>query len=552
MNQNCWLFRPYPHYLNRLNNFIELNIIAVGWPGIGDLSASDRADIDYRVRAKYGEEQLSNAVNTLFAFKEKILIGDLILVVPKVNDSEMIAIGQITSDYFLNPKYDDYDIGYSHQRQVTWIEKRFIRKDLPKSIYKKLGFRKTFIKLSESLANSLVDFLKSKNYTINHVKRLESPPKERTVTFAGFRLIIQNYRVLKSVDFETDGVSLLVGPNGSGKSTLLNSLTVLKNTIHSGFGYALNQDGGPLGFQNFNLLNTPTLYSLQINDVQWEISPEVNNDGVKHPLPERLKLQSAHVAKVIPGNTSFLYRYVNFAVTKEKTAIQKISEAEVYERELDIFINALKNYRYYHDYQLKTLRYSGSPLKNETELHPNGINAFDVLRTWQSDKPFTDEYQFIRETLQETFPFFQDIGFESAGQTVSIKIYTGEFHIPLLHVSNGFLVFLLHLMAICSASKNSIVSIDEPENGLHPYAIEQLIVACRQWSAIKNITILLATHSPFMLNQFNDCPENVFVMGTDENSQFIRLDKLRDPEWLGFYSLGDLYGSEFGISIKEI
>ncbi len=543
MNQNCWLFRPYPHSLNRLNNFIELNIIAVGWPGIGDLSASDRADIASRVKAKYGDEGISSAVETLFAFKKAILIGDLIIVVPKANDSEMVAIGQITSDYVFNPKYDDYDIGYSHQRQITWIEKRFIRKDLPKKIAEKLAFRKTFIKLSQALSNDFLDFLKSKNYTITAVKRLDTPTS--TLTFSGFRLIIQNYRVLKSIDFEANGVSLIVGPNGSGKSTLLNSLTLLKNTIFGGFGYALNQDGGPAGFQNFLLLNTPTLYSLKMNDIQWEISPEVNNDGVKHPLPERIKLQNALAAKVVPGNTSFLYRYVNFSVTQEKTALQKISEAEVYAGELEIFIHALSHYRHYQDYQLKTLRYTGSPLKNETELHPNGINAFDVLRTWQSDKPFTEKYQFIRETLQDTFPFFQDIGFESAGQTVSIKIYTGEFHIPLLHVSNGFLVMLLHLMAICSAPKNSIVSIDEPENGLHPYAIKQLIAACRQWSAIKNISVLLATHSPFMLNEFDGSPENVFVIGAD--AQLTRLDQLRDPEWLSFYSLGDLYGSEFGI-----
>lgn len=549
MNQNGWLFRPYPHFLNRLNNFIELNVIAVGWPGIGDLSASNWSDIEYRVRAKYGEEGLSSTVNTLSAFKEKILIGDIIIVVPKLNDSEIVAIGQVTSDYFFNPKYDDYDIGYSHQRQVAWIEKRFIRKDLPKTLSEKLGFRKTFIKLSKTLSNSLVDFLKSKNYTITHSERLESFPKEKNLDFAGFRLLIQNYRALKSVDLETHGVSLIVGANGSGKSTLLNSLTVLKNTIYGGFGYALNQDGGSQGFQNFNLLNAPTLYSLQMNGIQWEISPEVDNDGVKHPLPERIKLQGELTAKVVPGNTSFSYQYGNALVTKEKTALKKISETDVYAGELDIFIHALSHYRHYQDYQLKTLRYTGSPLNNDTKLHPNGINAFDVLRTWQSDKPFTEKYQFVIETLRETFPFFQDIGFESAGQTVSIKIYTNEFHIPLLHVSNGFLGFLLHLIAICSAPENSIVSIDEPENGLHPHAIEQLIVACREWSAIKNMTILLATHSPLMLNQFNDCPDQVFVMGAEEN--ITQLDKLRDPEWLGYFSLGNLYGRDFGLQEGE-
>ena len=117
-------------------------------------------------------------------------------------------------------------------------------------------------------------------------------------------------------------------------------------------------------------------------------------------IPERIKLQGELAAKVLPGNSSFLYQYINSSVTKEKTALKKISETDRYAGELDIFIHALSHYRHYQDYQLKTLRYTGSPLNNDTKLHPNGINAFDVLRTWQSDKPFREKYQFIIETLR--------------------------------------------------------------------------------------------------------------------------------------------------------
>jgi len=49
---NCWLIRPYPHNINRMPNFLENNIIAIGWPGIGDLTACDKQSVQQRILDK--------------------------------------------------------------------------------------------------------------------------------------------------------------------------------------------------------------------------------------------------------------------------------------------------------------------------------------------------------------------------------------------------------------------------------------------------------------------------------------------------------------------
>jgi len=64
------------------------------------------------------------SVNTIVQFKDEISIGDLVLVVPKKEDGSELAIGKVISAYL----YDDYNIGYSHQRQVIW------KKCLPTSV----------------------------------------------------------------------------------------------------------------------------------------------------------------------------------------------------------------------------------------------------------------------------------------------------------------------------------------------------------------------------------------------------------------------------------
>ncbi len=107
--------------------------------------------------------------------------------------------------------------------------------------------------------------------------------------------------------------------------------------------------------------------------------------------------------------------------------------------------------------------------------------------------------------------------------------------------ADGFLVGLLHLTAVAGAAEGAIVAIDEMENQLHPHAIRSILEAMREVSAEKNLTVLLTTHSPVLMNAFKDEPHRFFVTQISEKPQPTALDKLQDPEWLAHFSLGDLY-----------
>jgi predicted ATPase len=105
-------------------------------------------------------------------------------------------------------------------------------------------------------------------------------------------------------------------------------------------------------------------------------------------------------------------------------------------------------------------------------------------------------------------------------------------------------------MAVAGAGPGTVVSIDEFENSLHPYAIRRLVQGIREWAAKNKITVLLAGHSPALLDEFREQPEQVFVMEpwqSAEVSMPIRLTDLHDREWLNHFSLGELYRhEEFG------
>jgi predicted ATPase len=113
--------------------------------------------------------------------------------------------------------------------------------------------------------------------------------------------------------------------------------------------------------------------------------------------------------------------------------------------------------------------------------------------------------------------------------------------------SDGMLVGLLHLTAVAGASEGSVIAIDEMENQLHPHAIRSILRAMRQRAEEYNLTILLTTHSPVLMNEFKDTPEQLFVTEPGHDKFPVPLDELHAPEWLAHFSLGDLYDRlEFG------
>ena len=97
-------------------------------------------------------------------------------------------------------------------------------------------------------------------------------------------------------------------------------------------------------------------------------------------------------------------------------------------------------------------------------------------------------------------------------------------------------------MAVCSVPDNGIVAIDEPENGLDPYAVKMFLEALRERAQEHHLTILLATHSPFILNEFKRKAFQVYVMEQNKPKQLYRLDELKDSDWLQNFKLGNLYG----------
>lgn len=129
--------------------------------------------------------------------------------------------------------------------------------------------------------------------------------------------------------------------------------------------------------------------------------------------------------------------------------------------------------------------------------------------------------------------------------------------IPAEQASDGAILFLGFLALIHSPKAPKLLLIEEPEKGVYPRRLEQVIELIRKLHASKNAKevpqIVMTTHSPYLLSSFG--PEEVTLMSRDERTGLVRARPLRDAPHIherlggGEFYLGELW---YNLSEQEL
>ena len=144
------------------------------------------------------------------------------------------------------------------------------------------------------------------------------------------------------------------------------------------------------------------------------------------------------------------------------------------------------------------------------------------------------------ETIQLVAPFFDD--FDLRPQNTAIRLRWKEKEsiesFSVAHLSDGTLRFICLATLLLQPEPPTTLVIDEPELGLHPYAITLLASLLRQ--ASHHTQIIVSTQSVSLVNQFK--PENIIVVNRqDKQSTFSRCNESELEHWLEDYSMGELW-----------
>jgi predicted ATPase len=364
-------------------------------------------------------------------------------------------------------------------------------------------------------------------------------------------LVVENYRALRRVRWTLPrGVSALVGPNGSGKSTLLDVPDLLRHVLEHDVRKAIDDRGGPGTLRNLRVdRNATVAIGIEVDTLLWRLDLSPRGAALPPLTGEVATLDGVTIFDRSAPPTGLIVR-----ADDSRSLLHRFAERP----DGDILrpvVTLLETYRLYANYDLASIRVHGSQISSDEYLHPDGRNVFSVLRNWRDRKETRPRWEFVIASLRDAFPdTFEDLDFDMAGQTVSGRVVAPQpdMRIPTYFAAQGWLVALLHLCAVASAEPAGAVAIDEFENSLHPFAIRSLVDAMRRWAEQTGISVVLATHSPVVLDQFKDQPDHLYVMEPGREPTPLRLDELHDPEWLAHFSLGDLYShDEFGAQRRE-
>jgi predicted ATPase len=176
-------------------------------------------------------------------------------------------------------------------------------------------------------------------------------------------------------------------------------------------------------------------------------------------------------------------------------------------------------------------------------LRPEGTNLAAFL--YYLGKKHEDAYSFIVRTVQRVAPFFADF------QLKPRRVNPDDIRLEWRHkksdqyfdassLSDGTLHFiaLATLFLQPEEFRPSVILVDEPELGLHPYALEMLAALIRQASVTTQV--IVSTQSSLLLDHFE--PEDVLVAElVDDGTQLRRLESPQLAKWLEDYSLGQLW-----------
>jgi len=192
---------------------------------------------------------------------------------------------------------------------------------------------------------------------------------------------------------------------------------------------------------------------------------------------------------------------------------------------------------------------SSSPMKKSSALNDNrylradGSNLPAFLYLLRNKHEIS--YNLIRRTVQTVAPFFDDFILkpqELNPETIKLEWrHKGrDFYFDASSLSDGTLRFIT-LATLFLQPKNyrpSVIVVDEPELGLHPYAMAMLASMVKRVSAESEV--ILSTQSSLLLDHFE--AEDVLVADLVNNStNFTRLETDKLKNWLKDYSLGQLW-----------
>jgi predicted ATPase len=331
-------------------------------------------------------------------------------------------------------------------------------------------------------------------------------------------------------------LNVLIGPNGAGKSNFVDFFRMLRAMAEAKLRHFVTKHGGADGFFFGGPKETKEIkaeLAFGQNKYRFTLEPTAANEMM-------VKSEDTHwtvIERWRPHRTGSLESNLpNWKNDESSLGRYPSARAYVYA--------AVAGWIVYHFHDTSSL----APMRREhsvhdyRELNPDASNIAAYLHRLKETQK--ERYERIRETVQLVAPFFDDFLLEPSkkGDEELIRLQWSQkgssFPFQPWHLSDGTIRFICLATVLLQPNLPSTIVIDEPELGLHPFALAVLASLFRETAT--RTQLIVSTQSAPLLNHFE--PEEVIVVDRESGASiFRRLEAELLKGWLEEYALGELW-----------
>ena len=351
-------------------------------------------------------------------------------------------------------------------------------------------------------------------------------------------LTIEGYKSIRKLDgFEMRRLNVLIGANGAGKSNFISLFSLLRAIVEERLQVTVQTAGGADALLHMGpkvtrqiacVLNFPP------NSYQFTLVPTADNRLVFSEEAMGYSGSFGTARRVHSGHTEARLR-----------SLKDAPGAMGAQRGIEHYIHdAVSNWVIYHFHDTSSTASVRRPVtvRDNAYLRHDAANLAAFLLRMRSIWP--DRYDMIRDSIRLIAPFFDDFQLRErpAGddETVLLEWSQKDSDYPFhpSQISDGTLRFICLATALLQPIPPATIFVDEPELGLHPFALSVLAGLLKQAAARRQVVV--STQSAALLDYFE--PEDVIVVDRENGaSRFRRLERLALDQWLEEYSLGELW-----------
>lgn len=339
---------------------------------------------------------------------------------------------------------------------------------------------------------------------------------------------IKGYKSIRNAYVTINPINILIGANGSGKSNFISFFEFLNRAYDQKLQEYIALSGGAE-----KILHKGSKYTDSIHS-KIGFGRNAYSFTLKKGDPYFV---FTHEGLWYDGNPhlSNPTEIAQFG-SESRIKVFSLSRADYIRR----YLNGLKKY-HFHDTSKNSPFTQMSHIKNDCYfLYEKGENLAAFL--YMIRETHRVVYGRIIKVIQNIAPFFSDFFFQPNAEGYVSLQWQDKYSSTVYGASDfsdGTVRFIALATLFLQPVLPSSIIIDEPELGLHPFALTKLAGMIQSVST-RNVQVIVATQSTDLVNHFQ--PEDIITVDQrNGESVFNRLSGKDLETWLEDYSIGDLW-----------